>query len=76
MDSIKEGQIMLTTQKQICAAFWRDHQVMEDQARCRGTFTKGQNAQVADTRVAFCDYVDMLSRSGEISQALAQRVTL
>jgi len=29
-----------------------------------------------DTRCAFVDYVDMLARSGEISESLAQRVTL
>jgi hypothetical protein len=26
--------------------------------------------------VAFCDYVDSMARAGDISQALAQRVTL
>ena len=66
----------MTTQKQIRAAFWRDHPKMKYRARQRGTFSKGQNAQYTDTRCAFVDYVDSLRRSGEISEALAQRVTL
>ena len=60
---------MLTTQAQIRQAFWRDHPNLP---RKPGN----QNAQPADTRAAFVDYVDLLQRSGEISEALADRVTL
>lgn len=37
---------------------------------------KVQNEYPADTRMAFVDYVDSLARSGDISEALAGRVTL
>lgn len=30
----------------------------------------------ADTRCAFVDYIDMLHRNGQISDALAQNITL
>ena len=67
---------MLTTQQQVRRQFWLDHPSMESQARARGTKSKGQNAQVTDTRCAFVDYVDALQRSGIITEALAARVTL
>lgn len=37
---------------------------------------KRQNAYITDIRVLFVDYVDQLHRSGEISDKLAQKVTL
>lgn len=58
-----------TTQAQIRSAFWNNHPNAE---RRPGR----QNAQPADTRMAFVDYVEMLERDGQISAALAQRVTL
>ena len=68
--------IRLTTQRQIRRAFWQAHPNYEFQAREAGIFSKGQNAQCATVRCDFCDFVEMLVRSGEISEALAQRVTL
>jgi hypothetical protein len=65
-----------TTQSQIRAAFWRDHPVAYMVARARGTLSKRQNRQTTTTRCAFVDYVDMLQKSGAISEALAARVTL
>ena len=67
-----------TNQAQIRAAFWRDH------PRAQRRLVNGalwpvlapQNQQPVDTRCAFIDYVDVLARSGEISEALARRVTL
>lgn len=67
---------MLTTQKQVRAAFWEAHPHFERQARKAGIFSKGQNAQFADVRCSFVDFVDQLQRAGEISEALADRVTL
>jgi hypothetical protein len=29
-----------------------------------------------DTRCAFCDFVDMLNRTGELAEGLAEKVTL
>ena len=61
---------MLTTQKQIRALFWQNH----PQFKRKGN-TK-QNNYPTDVRVSFCDYVDYLRRDNQISEALAQRVTL
>jgi hypothetical protein len=66
----------MTTQKQIRAAFWAAHPDLEATARARRTRSKPQNHQTATTRTAFVDFVDALNRSGEISDALTQRVTL
>ena len=61
----------MTTQKQIRAAFW---------SAMKGTNqydqTKRQNDQPADIRCAFVAFVDSLAKSGEISERLAEKVTL
>ena len=66
----------MTTQKQIRAAFWQQHPDLEAHALKWGIKTAPQNRHNATTRTAFVDFVDYLHRSGEISDALAQRVTL
>ena len=60
---------MYTSQAQVRAAFWEAN---PDVARnpCR------QNNQPTDTRCAFVDFVDSLARNGDISESLADRVTL
>ena len=65
-----------TTQAQIRHAFWDEHPELDAIAPKRGTRSKGQNAQNADTRMTFIDWVDDRERSGRISSALADRVTL
>ena len=60
---------MMTTQKQVREAFW---QAFPDLSRKRGR----DGDYLTDTRVTFVDYVDNLSRNGEISEKLAHRVTL
>jgi hypothetical protein len=67
---------MITNQKQIRAAFWVAHPELDATARARRTRSKPQNHHNATTRCAFVDFVDTLNRSGQISDALAQRVTL
>ena len=68
---------MLTTQAQVRAAFWRDHaKVPGITKRKIPNYSGNGRMHTTDTRCAFADYVDQLSKSGEISQALAQRVTL
>lgn len=66
-----------TTQAQIRAAFWesiRDHYpraselVWKRQSRSNDFRT--------DVRVAFCDFIESLSRNNQISAALASRATL
>jgi hypothetical protein len=60
-----------TTQKQVRAAFWDAHQ------GTRISRKKDRHGDyLTDTRVAFVDFVDCLARNGDISEALAERVTL
>ena len=66
----------MTTQKQIRESFWDAFPQLEQQARARKTKSKGQNAQNADTRMAFVDYIDSLHRDGIISDKLAFNATL
>lgn len=65
---------MFKTQKQIREAFWRDNPRVSRKL-IRDSEGYGW-AYVCDTRCAFVDYVDMLARDGQISEELAQRVTL
>jgi len=66
----------MTNQKQIRASFWEAYPEYEATARKNGTLSKGQNSQNCDIRCAFVDYVDSLARDGQISEKLADRVTL
>lgn len=59
----------MTTQRQIRALFWAMHPNL---VRRPG----GHNRQTCDTRQAFCDFLDALARSGQISEKLADRATL
>jgi hypothetical protein len=61
---------MLTTQKQIREAFWIIHPQFKRKGR------KQQNDYPADIRMAFIDYVEHLSRDGQISDKLRDKVTL
>ena len=65
---------MLTTQKQVRAAFWREAEENYPYRVTKRRLSSGDYS--ADTRAAFVDFVDVLHKSGEISEALAQRVTL
>lgn len=62
---------MYTTQYQVRTAFWLSMPVNHGYKT-----SKRQNQQPCDVRVAFCDFVDMLARNGDISDSLAERVTL
>ena len=69
----------MTTQKAIRAAFWAAHPNLPRRRHRYGWSASDKTAELvhhADTRVAFCDYVDMLARNGAITEALAQRTTL
>ncbi len=65
---------MFTTQKQVRAAFWEMADSMNGDGITRRKFSDGSYS--TDTRCAFVDFVDMLARDGQISEALAERVTL
>ena len=71
----------LTTQEQVRAAFWR----AVDEGQYKGlnvtpeliTDHSGHGKMHnTDTRTAFCDFVDSLSRDGRLAEGLADRVTL
>ena len=70
---------MMTTQNQIRAAFWAAHPTADRSRYPARDWTREDNTSrdyCTDTRCAFVDFVDHLERSGQISEALAQRVTL
>lgn len=50
--------------------FWQEHPEFEPVGNGR------QNDQPADTRMAFCDWIDYLQKGGQISEELADQVTL
>ena len=62
----------MTTQREVRKAFWDTFNKRPASYRPGRT----QNQYSADIRVAFVDYVDNLARSGQITEALAQRITL
>jgi len=65
---------MMTTQKQIRAEFWAAHPTL---SRCKIRDYAGTgHMHTTDARCAFVDFVDVLHRNGQISEALANRVTL
>lgn len=66
-----------TTQAQVRAAFWNDHQCIAGISKRKIRNYSGNGTMYnTDTRCAFVDYVDMLSKNGDISESLASRVTL
>lgn len=67
-------QYTITTQKELRAAFWEAHPKAD--RRIIGHFGSSGRMHVCDTRTAWVDYVDHMARSGQISEALADRATL
>ncbi len=65
-----------TTQAQVRAAFWRGYTPKLKAAAGIKRGMKTQNDYPADVRMEWVDFVDMLARDGQISEALAARVTL
>ena len=61
-----------TTQKQIRAAFWRENPTLDRQKIGK----PGARDYKTDTRLLFNDFVYQLEQAGQISEALANRVTL
>ena len=60
---------MMTTQKEVRAAFWQGWEGRIRPRRINGDYP-------TDIRVEFVDFVDMLQKDGHISEKLAHRVTL
>lgn len=67
---------MITNQKDLRAAFWAANPDFEFQAREAGIFSKSQNYHCATVRCSWVDFVDMMQKSGQISEKLAFRATL
>ena len=63
---------MITTQKELREAFWQG----SPHLRARYHSKKRQNEFNATIRSEWCDFVDMMVRDGQISDALAQCATL
>jgi hypothetical protein len=71
---------MMTTQKQIRAAFWAAHP-NADKRKLLIAYDwnrphTNKREYCTDTRCAFVDFLDYLHRDGQISDALANRATL
>lgn len=62
----------MKTVSQVRTAFWEAHPQFKNDYR--KTFR--QNQYHCDIRCAFVDYVDYLLKDGQISEKLANRVTL
>lgn len=62
--------ILYTTQVQLRKAFRQEHPYLSFKKISNGTMF------CTDTRCAWVDWIDYLSKSGEISQELAERATL
>ena len=78
--STEETQ-MYTTQKQSRAAFWRavkagEFQPLRVTPKRITDYSGNGKTHTTDTRCAFVDWLDELSKSGEVSAELANRVTL
>ena len=72
---------MMTTQRQVRKAFWdawREGQFKGLSVTPRRIPNYAGNGKMhnTDTRCAFCDFVDGLSKNGELKEGLADRVTL
>jgi hypothetical protein len=69
----------MKTQKEVRAAFWA---TFPNLSKKRHRYSWNQNDKTAelvysvDTRCTFVDFVDQLQSNGQISEALANRVTL
>lgn len=72
---------MLTTQRQVKAAFWqawRDGQFSGLNVTPRRIPNYAGNGKMhnTDTRRAFCDWLESMERDSQLAEGLADRVTL
>jgi hypothetical protein len=65
------------TQKQLRARFWQDHKGITGISRKQITDYSGDGKMYnTDTRTAFVNWIDALAKSGEISEEIADKITL
>lgn len=76
VELVKEAELPYTynTQREVRRAFWEAHPTLP--RRRITNFSGNGKMYPTDTRCAFADYVDALSKDGSISTELAGRVTL
>lgn len=70
---------MISTQAELRQEFWRTHKHLKPKSIKMGPgyYRKAkQNEYPADTRMAWCDFVEHMRRSGDITERLAERATL
>lgn len=67
---------MYTTQKQIRKSFWEYLKEGNPKLYNKGKRSKRQNEQITDIRVYFCDYIEALRQNNNISETMANKVTL
>jgi hypothetical protein len=65
---------MITNQRELRRRFWQEHPDLP--RRKIPNYSGNGTMHVTDTRCAFCDWLDYMAKSGEVSQALADRATL
>ena len=64
----------ITNQREIRREFWKTFPKL--QRKKITNYSGNGKMHVTDTRVTFCDWLDMLSKNGDISEELAERATL
>ena len=72
---------MMTTQRQVRHAFWQawrrgEFEGLSVTPQRITNYSGNGKMHNTDTRCAFVDFVDGLSKSGELAEGLADRVTL
>ena len=74
---MKFQRYSMTTQKQVREAFWEAYEGQAGITKRKITNYSGNGTMhTTDTRCAFVDFVDYLSKAGQISSELAGKVTL
>ncbi len=72
---------MMTTQKQVRAAFWQawrngEFRGMNVTPKRITNYSGNGKMYNTDTRSAFCEWLDSQSKDGQLAEGLADRVTL
>ena len=66
--------MQITTQRELRRVFWEEHPHLT--RRKIPNYSGNGTMHVTDTRCAWCDWIDFLSKDNIITQELAQRATL
>jgi hypothetical protein len=60
----------ISTQRELRICFWSAHPEFKRKGRAK------QNSYPTDVRLAWCDFVEHMRQSGNLTERLAQRSTL